>query len=92
MYRNSFCDWARIVYNVPTIPANPDVTWRPQEGWIVDGIPEPGTSRDIVERYQARMNRCYDAIKTFYATNQKTPLTGGASEESMADQRSAPTM
>jgi len=76
LYRDAFSDWARIVYNVPNIPAIPVVHWTPGTGWDIDGKPEVGTSADIVDRYQTLADQCFESIKDFRRGKPKSPVKG----------------
>jgi len=80
LYRDAFSDWARIVYNVPNIPAIPVVHWTPGTGWDIDGKPEAGTSAEIVTRYQILADQCFESIKAHRRPNKKTPVTEGSTK------------
>jgi len=67
LHRRIFVDHAKIVMGVPVIARQPRVEWRAGLGWYIDGKREPGTSSEVVDRYQAKMDDLAQRIKDFRA-------------------------
>lgn len=65
LYRNTFCDWARIVQGVPVTPNLPKVDFHPGRGWFIDNVFEAGSAADIVEGYSLRMRQIADSIQDY---------------------------
>lgn len=88
LYRSTFADYARIVYNVPIIPKRPQIWWQAGVGWRVDGKIELGTAPEIVNRYQAKANKLAEEIKDYVGRPLEPGRTPKRGNEVKPDERS----